>query len=102
MCCPGVNGCANYSCVDPVTVCIGLDGVQYQVGESYPQGDGCNNWYESLKRVTTAGRNGGWHHSKMEQEFLKNNNILLYFFFGGCCCLGGGGEGIGVDPSFKL
>ena len=42
-CCPGANGCAS-GCVNLVTVCHGPDGNVYQVNETFPARDRCNNW----------------------------------------------------------
>ncbi len=42
LCC--TNGCGGTSCVRPVTVCEGRNGVQYQVGDSIVSEDGCNTW----------------------------------------------------------
>ena len=42
-CCPGANGCAS-GCVNLVTVCHGPNGNVYQVNETFPARDRCNNW----------------------------------------------------------
>lgn len=49
MCCPGVNGCPRGGCVTPRQfsdgTCFGHTGIRYQVNDTFPAGDQCNNWY---------------------------------------------------------
>jgi hypothetical protein len=43
MCCS--NECETLSCVQPVTLCIGDDGISYEAGESIVAQDECESWY---------------------------------------------------------